>query len=139
MHTFKLKILTPDTKLFSGEVASFTVPTQAGEITVLRNHAPLVTVVSIGEIVVRKENKSEERFLVQGGVIDVKQSSKEEILEVVILADQVLVTENADLKTFEESLERAKLANKENNSEFDLETFESETERGAYFKNLRKK
>jgi F0F1-type ATP synthase epsilon subunit len=35
-NSFKLKILTPDKKLFEGEVVSLTVPTKAGEITVLK-------------------------------------------------------------------------------------------------------
>ena len=47
-HTFKLKILTPDEKLFEGEVLSVTIPTMSGVITVLANHLPLISVLAIG-------------------------------------------------------------------------------------------
>ena len=149
-NSFKLKILTPDEKLFEGEVTQVVLPTKAGEITVLANHVPLISLLGIGEIKVSpatpslagasatpsKEGESQAKvFLVQGGVIDVKQSS-----EVIILADEKIDAEKVDKensKTFQESLDRAKKANKENNSAFNLETFESQIERSSYFKRLK--
>lgn len=137
MYKFKLKILTPNEKLFSGEVTQVVLPTKAGEITVLANHIPLISLLSIGEIKVLDDNKKENKFLVQGGVIDVKQKG-EMISEVVILADQKISKDNFDEKVFLESVDRAKKANTENNSDFDFETFESEIERSNYFKNLKR-
>ena len=143
MHTFKLKILTPDQKLFEGEVLSVTLPTQSGVITVLKKHEPLISILSIGEIKVHTSpNLSLERrgteqevqtFLVQGGVVDVKQSG-----EVFILADQKLDDENLNTEELNKSIERAKQAMKEDNSTFDYETFESEMERANFWKNYKK-
>lgn len=132
MHTFKLKILTPDSKLFEGEVISFTVPTQAGEITVLKNHAPLITIISIGEIKI-KTTAGDKKFLVQGGVIDVKET---ENFEVIILADQNI--ENTSTENLDEEVKRAKQA-MAGSIDLDLETFESQIERGEYFKKLKAK
>ena len=37
-----LEILSPEQKLFSGEVESVTLPGTLGEFTVLKRHAPLI-------------------------------------------------------------------------------------------------
>ena len=138
MHTFKLKILTPDEKLFEGEVSQVVLPTKAGEITVLANHIPLISLLSIGEIKIKSSDKNaeEQKFLVQGGVIDVKQKVGE-MDEVVILADEKLDTEKIDLEKFEESVVRAKDANLQDHSDYDPEIFEGLAERSAYFKRLK--
>ena len=133
MHTFKLKILTPDKKLFEGEVLGVTLPTQSGVITVLKKHEPIISILSIGEILIKEENKNEIKFLVQGGVIDVKQSG-----EVFILADQKLDDENLNTEELNKSIERAKEAMKQDNSSFDYETFESDMERATFWKNYKK-
>ncbi len=134
MHTFKLKILTPDKKLFEGEVLSFTVPTQTGEITVLKDHAPLITLISIGEIKVKVKN-GEEKFLVQGGVIDVKSVLPE--FEVVVLADQAIDPEK--LEDLDEEIERAKTAMNLKQEDIDFAQEESAIERRLFLKRLKGK
>ena len=44
----KLAIHTIEKTLFDGDVKSLTLPTEAGEITVLENHLPLVTLIRPG-------------------------------------------------------------------------------------------
>lgn len=139
MHTFKLKILTPNEKLFDGEVVSFTVPTQSGEITVLKNHAPLITLISIGEIRTKGVG-AEQKFLVQGGVIDVKQSAPDprgsQYFEVVILADQVVDT---NLDSFDAEIERAKKAMELRQEDLDFELEESIIEKNLFIKRMKGK
>jgi F-type H+-transporting ATPase subunit epsilon len=132
MHTFKLKILTPDTKLFEGEVLSFTVPTQSGEITVLKDHSPLISIISIGEIKVKLPGGPSSVFLVQGGVIDVKQSG-----EVVVLADQVVTTDKLD--NLEKEIQRAKEAMKLKQEDYDFALEESTLERNLFLKRFKQK
>jgi F-type H+-transporting ATPase subunit epsilon len=132
MHTFKLKILTPDEKLFEGEVESFVVPTQSGEITVLRNHAPLITLISIGEIKVNTK-EGVQKFLVQGGVIDVKETSN---FEVVILADQVVDTSTDNL---DEEIKRAREAMEMSKEEVDFAFEEATIERNIFLKRFKQR
>lgn len=136
MHKFKLKILTPDEKLFGGEVSQVVLPTKAGEITVLANHIPLISLLSIGEIKVTDTQKQEHKFLVQGGVIDVKQKVGE-MDEVVVLADEKLDANSVDFQKFEDSIKRAKDANQEDHSAYDPDLLEGLTERSAYFKRMK--
>ena len=137
MHTFKLKILTPDEKLFEGEVVSFTVPTQAGEITVLKNHAPLITLISIGELKIKYTGPTgveEKKFLLQGGVIDVKESTD---FEVVILADQQVGTDVAH--DLDEEIKRAKEAMLVKAEDVDFAAEEGVIERGFFLKRFKSK
>jgi F-type H+-transporting ATPase subunit epsilon len=140
MHKFKLKILTPDEKLFEGEVEKVVLPTKAGEITVLANHIPLISLLSIGEVrltpVLSTGEGGVQKFLIQGGVLDVKQKIGE-MDEVIILADEKLDVNNIDLQKFEESVKRAKDANQEDHSSYDPDLLEGLTERSVYFKRLK--
>ncbi|MFA5072001.1 MAG: hypothetical protein WC511_06660 [Candidatus Pacearchaeota archaeon] len=54
----KVEILTPEKKIFEGEVEILTVNTRAGNISILSNHAPLVAAVDSGNIILQtKEGK----------------------------------------------------------------------------------
>lgn len=64
----KTKILTPEKKIFDGEIEVAIIPTRLGYISILDNHSPLVSAVSPGEI--RIKNKEGERtFINEGGIV----------------------------------------------------------------------
>ena len=46
----KLEILTPEKKLFSGEVISVQVPGSSGKFQMLNMHAPIVSSLDMGQI-----------------------------------------------------------------------------------------
>lgn len=50
-----LTIATIDTVLYKGEAKSVTVPTVAGEMTILPKHMPIISLVSKGKIILRSE------------------------------------------------------------------------------------
>ena len=45
-----LEIISPEAKLFSGEVESLTVPGASGSFQVLNNHAPIVSTLTKGQV-----------------------------------------------------------------------------------------
>jgi F-type H+-transporting ATPase subunit epsilon len=67
-----LEILTPDRKLFEGDVNSVKVPGSKGQFEVLKNHAPLISSLeAMGQVrVITAENKTV-YFDIKGGVIEV--------------------------------------------------------------------
>jgi F-type H+-transporting ATPase subunit epsilon len=65
-----LEILTPDKKIFEGEVRSVTVPGTMGSFEILNNHAPIISTLDDGKLTVRTGGK-EEVFMVKGGVVEV--------------------------------------------------------------------
>ena len=66
----KLEILTPDTKIFEGEVRSVTVPGTMGSFEVLNDHAPIISTLEDGKVIIRTD-KEEETIFIKGGVIEV--------------------------------------------------------------------
>lgn len=68
----QLEILTPDRKLFEGEVTSVKVPGSKGQFEVLKNHAPIISSLEKeGKVrVITSDNKTL-HFDVKGGVIEV--------------------------------------------------------------------
>lgn len=66
----KLTIITPDKPVFDGDVTSVTVPGTAGSFEVLENHAPIVSALDDGKIIIRN-GKSEEVITIIGGVVEV--------------------------------------------------------------------
>lgn len=65
------EILTPDQNLFSGDIRSVSVPGSDGRFQVLRNHAPLISSLSAGEIRVELADGKKETLNVKGGVVEV--------------------------------------------------------------------
>ncbi|MGI5900012.1 MAG: ATP synthase F1 subunit epsilon [Christensenellales bacterium] len=51
--SFNLMILTPERKFFSGKVESLTVQSIGGQLTILADHIPMVTALSVGSVTIR--------------------------------------------------------------------------------------
>lgn len=77
-----LEILTPDKKIFEGEVTSVTVPGTQGSFEVLNNHAPIISTLENGNVIIRGTGK-EQKFKINGGVIEVINN------KVILLAEGV--------------------------------------------------
>ena len=75
-----LEIITPDKKLFSGEVKSVQLPGSGGSFGVLKNHAPMISSLKKGTIKVVDDSKNIQTFDVSGGVIEVLKN------KVIVLA-----------------------------------------------------
>ncbi|PRY41103.1 ATP synthase F1 subcomplex epsilon subunit [Spirosoma oryzae] len=78
-----LDIITPDRKVFSGEATSITFPGSEGQFQVLNDHAPLVSTLDRGPIVVQSAS-GQQVFTVDGGVVEVLQNN------VLVLAEAIV-------------------------------------------------
>jgi len=77
-----LEILTPDKKVFEGEVTAVTVPGTMGSFQILKDHAPIISTLEDGPVVIK--NKMEEQtFIIKGGVVEVLKN------KIVVLAEGV--------------------------------------------------
>jgi len=65
-----LEIITPDKKIFEGEVTSATLPGSKGEFQVLNNHASLVSSLTEGKVQYRHSG-GVDNVVVTGGVVEV--------------------------------------------------------------------
>ncbi|OHA63373.1 MAG: hypothetical protein A2842_01435 [Candidatus Wildermuthbacteria bacterium RIFCSPHIGHO2_01_FULL_48_25] len=70
--TFQLSILAIDREIYKGQAQALTVPSQTGELQVLADHVPLITLLKEGNLVLKKENAEEQTIPIAGGVLEVK-------------------------------------------------------------------
>ncbi|RYY31250.1 MAG: ATP synthase F1 subunit epsilon [Sphingobacteriaceae bacterium] len=67
-----LEILTPDKKVYEGTATSVTLPGTLGAFEILNNHAPIISTLNDGKLVIRGGNAGkEEHFFIKGGVVEV--------------------------------------------------------------------
>lgn len=110
------QITTPEREVYRGEVDQATMPTLEGEITVLPNHSPLVSVLVPGEIRL-VEGDNEIGMAVSGGFIEVRPGNN-----VVVLADTAERAEELDIEKIEAAKKKAEAALAEKR-EMDEEAF----------------
>lgn len=78
---------------FEGDIYEVTLPTLDGEIGVLTDHMPLVSVATAGAIAIRKNrtdpDRAREIFAISGGVIDVENNTLRVIVDEADHADNI--------------------------------------------------
>ncbi|MEI9903064.1 MAG: ATP synthase F1 subunit epsilon [Asticcacaulis sp.] len=67
-----VSLVTPEAELFSGLVDQVVAPGIEGEFGVLAHHAPFMTILAEGDVVVMNDGKSRV-FQVRGGFADVSE------------------------------------------------------------------
>ena len=65
-----LEIITPDKKVFSGEVTSVNVPGTLGQFQILNNHAPIISTLVNGKVTIKTATGTQS-FDVNGGIVEV--------------------------------------------------------------------
>ncbi len=66
-----LEIISPQEVVFKGDAESVTLPGELGKFTVLKNHAPLISVLVEGTIAYRTPAGEENSYAIKGGLADV--------------------------------------------------------------------
>lgn len=110
MKKINFEIITPERVVYKAEVDSITIPTSTGEITVLPDHIPLISLLVPGELHVKIGNQ-EELMAVSGGFIEVRKD------KVLILSDTAELAHEIDLAAVEEAKARAEKLLKEKQTE----------------------
>lgn len=80
----KIEIITPDRKIYTGEIRSVRVPGRKGSFQVLKDHAPIISTLDAGTVIITDDQGNEVRFEITGGVIEVKRN------RIILLADSVV-------------------------------------------------
>ena len=76
-----LEIITPETKVFEGEVKSVQLPGINGKFEILNNHAPIISTLTAGQIRIVHSDDQRELFNINGGVIEMQNNN------IIVLAD----------------------------------------------------
>lgn len=79
----KIEIITPDSRIYSGEILSVRVPGKKGSFQVLKDHAPIISTLEKGPVIIADEQGQQIKYEITGGVIEVKKN------RIILLADSV--------------------------------------------------
>ena len=105
MAAFHFELVSPEQLLFSGDVESVAIPGIEGQMTILKDHAPIMTTLKPGVVEVQESASKTSRIFVRGGFADVATGG------LTILAEVALPVEQLDA---------AKLAQEIKNAQEDL-------------------
>jgi F-type H+-transporting ATPase subunit epsilon len=86
-----LEIVTPERLAYSDEVDMVLVPGIEGELGILPHHTPLVSLLGVGELKIRKGG-DEESFAIAGGFLQVRPD------KVVVMAETAEIDNEIDLE-----------------------------------------
>ena len=76
-----LEIITPDKKIFSGEVSLVQLPGTDGSFEILNNHAPIISTLAKGKIKITDAEKTTQFFEIKSGVVEVQKN------KIIVLAE----------------------------------------------------
>lgn len=95
----RLKIITPDSLVFDGEVEEIVAPGELGEFGVLPGHVPFLSALFPGRLRFRAEGSGETVFIIHGGLADVKDDT------VSVLTDLAERPEDVDVAAAKADIE----------------------------------
>jgi F-type H+-transporting ATPase subunit epsilon len=98
-----LEIVTPERLAYSDVVDAVTLPGIEGELGVLPHHAPLVSMLGLGELRIRKGGETE-TFAIAGGFLQVRPD------KVVVMAEMADLAAEIDLEKANEARREAERA-----------------------------
>ena len=101
MSPIKLDVVTAERVVYSNDVDLIIVPGIEGEMGILPHHAPLMTALESGEILIRKGGEEDLSLAVSGGFLDVRPD------RVIVLADAAERSGEIDLARAEAAKRRA--------------------------------
>ncbi len=99
--TVHIDIVSAEADIFSGLAEVVFAPAQDGDVGILPRHAPFLSPLKPGEVVVRKPGGAEESFYVSGGILEVQPHV------VTVLADTAQRAKDIDEAAALEARQRA--------------------------------
>jgi F-type H+-transporting ATPase subunit epsilon len=104
MATFNFELVSPERVLFSGDVDAVVLPATEGDMTVLAGHAPTMTALKTGFLVITSNPGNGRRILVRGGFADINQNG------LTVLAERALPAEELTQETLDHEILQAEMA-----------------------------
>jgi F-type H+-transporting ATPase subunit epsilon len=104
MATLTFELVSPERILFSGAVDAVVLPASEGDMTVLPGHAPMMTALKTGFLVITDKPGNGRRVLVRGGFADVNQRG------LTVLAERALPEEEITQEILDREILQAEMA-----------------------------
>ncbi|MFC1969998.1 F0F1 ATP synthase subunit epsilon [Chloroflexota bacterium] len=118
MATFRLEVVTAERMVFADDVSEVVAWGVEGQLGILPHHAPLMTMLQPGDLVIKRDNE-EEYLALSGGFLEVRPD------KVIVLADACERAEEIDIARAEAAKRRAEETLKEQPPEVDTAVAEA--------------
>ena len=102
-ETLKFELVSPERKLASVEAEAVTIPGMLGDLTAMHNHAPFLTNLRPGYVVVRN-GSSEDGYFVTGGFAEISENT------VSVLAEEAVAKAEVNRAFIEQKISQAEQA-----------------------------
>jgi F-type H+-transporting ATPase subunit epsilon len=77
----QLDILTPEQKVYSGNVYGVQLPGIEGSFEILENHAPIIATLGKGKMKILKDKNTTEMYEISGGFVEVLNNKASVLIE----------------------------------------------------------
>lgn len=77
----KLDILTPEKKIYDGDVLGVILPGVQGYFELLDNHAPIVAALGKGQLKILKDKSAQEVYTIEGGFVEMNNNKTVVLIE----------------------------------------------------------
>ncbi|NJL12125.1 MAG: F0F1 ATP synthase subunit epsilon [Microscillaceae bacterium] len=81
-----IKVITPDRKVFEGEVSQAKFPGMSGQFEVLKDHAAMISMLGEGPLILNT-TEGLKTFMIEGGVVEILRN------QINVLVEALLPTE----------------------------------------------
>ncbi|MBB4041211.1 F-type H+-transporting ATPase subunit epsilon [Microvirga flocculans] len=103
MATFNFELVSPERVLFSDAVDAVVLPASEGDMTVLPGHAPMMTTLKTGFLIIGNGSGNGKRVLVRGGFADINQNG------LTVLAERALPAEELTQEVLDKEILQAEM------------------------------
>ena len=114
MKLLDIEIVTAEKTIFSGQASLIQIPGIEGELGILPSHAPIITELDPGEVLIKNE-KEVLSLVLSGGFVEVFND------KVTILADAAERTNEIDIEKTKEAIEKAEKIVESKGSDIDIQ------------------
>lgn len=101
-ETYKFELVSPERLILSELVDSVVIPGSEGEMTVMADHAPVMTTIKPGVVSVNRTSSGEQRFVVFGGFADILPGG------CTVLAESAVAVSDIDREDLERRIRAAR-------------------------------
>ncbi|SOC84484.1 F-type H+-transporting ATPase subunit epsilon [Ensifer adhaerens] len=101
-ESFNFELVSPERLLVSADVTAVVIPGTDGEMTVMAQHAPVMTTVKAGVVKLSKADGVEDKFVVFGGFADILPTG------CTLLAESAVHMDELNAATLEARIETAR-------------------------------
>ena len=87
--TMHLDIVSAEKAIFSGLMEQLIVPGELGELGIIPGHAPLLTMIKPGDLLVTRPGGAEEVYYISGGMLEVQPYTVTVLADVALRAEEL--------------------------------------------------